>query len=192
RRSRIVVTGMTGQHYMLGGVTWDYLHYPLGLSRLGHDVYYLEDSGEWPYNSDGGPNGDDWVARDCTPNVTHLDRLFSAFGLAGRWAYRFPIDGRWYGLPDQQREDITGSADVLLNISATLEHPGRHRRAGTLVYVDSDPAFTQAKVGRGDRAFRRRVGAHDLHFTFGESPHARFPPTPWRWRPTRQPIVLAE
>ena len=44
---RIIVTGLIGQ-YPLGGVTWDYLQYVLGLARLGHDVYYLEDSGQWP------------------------------------------------------------------------------------------------------------------------------------------------
>jgi hypothetical protein len=189
---RIVVTGLIGQHHTLGGVTWDYLQYPVGLSRLGHDVYYLEDSGEWPYKSDGGPNGDDWVARDCKPNVTHLDHVFSAFGLAGRWAYRFPRDGQWFGLADRERDEILGSADLLLNISGTLENPLRYRQVRALVYVDSDPGFTQAKLARGDRAFGDRVRAHDLHFTFSESRHARLPPTAYHWRPTRQPIVLSE
>ena len=40
---RIIVTGLIGQHPALGGVAWDYLQYPLGLSLLGHDVYYFED-----------------------------------------------------------------------------------------------------------------------------------------------------
>ena len=51
---RIIVTGLIAQHPTLGGVAWDYLQYPLGLLRLGHDVYYFEDSGEWPYNLVGG------------------------------------------------------------------------------------------------------------------------------------------
>jgi glycosyltransferase involved in cell wall biosynthesis len=42
---RIIVTGLIAQHPMLGGVTWDYLQYAVGLARLGHAVYYLEDSG---------------------------------------------------------------------------------------------------------------------------------------------------
>ena len=44
---RIIVTGLIAQ-YPLGGVTWDYLQYVLGLSKLGHDVYYLEDSDDYP------------------------------------------------------------------------------------------------------------------------------------------------
>ena len=47
-RLRIVVTGLIAQ-YPLGGVTWDYFQYVLGLARLGHDVYYIEDTGQWPY-----------------------------------------------------------------------------------------------------------------------------------------------
>ena len=45
---RVVVTGLIGQHPLLGGVAWD----PLGLARLGQG--YLEDSGEWLYKLDGG------------------------------------------------------------------------------------------------------------------------------------------
>ena len=70
QRLRIVVTGLIAQHPSLGGVAWDYAQYAAGLHRLGHDVYYLEDSGEWPYTLDGGPSGNDWIAHDCTPNVS--------------------------------------------------------------------------------------------------------------------------
>ena len=44
---RIIVTGMVGQ-FPLGGVAWDYFHYLIGLHRLGHDVYYHEDTWCWP------------------------------------------------------------------------------------------------------------------------------------------------
>jgi hypothetical protein len=43
----IIVTSLVAQ-YSLGGVTWDYLQFALGLARLGHDVYCLEDTGQWP------------------------------------------------------------------------------------------------------------------------------------------------
>src|SRR5204862_4665058 len=57
---RIIVTGLVAQHARLGGVAWDYLQYVLGLHRLGHDVFYLEDSGEWPYALT--PQAGDWAA----------------------------------------------------------------------------------------------------------------------------------
>ncbi len=66
---RIIVTGLIAQHPLLGGISWHYLQYAIGLAALGHDVYYFEDSGEYPYNLDGGASGTDWVARDATENV---------------------------------------------------------------------------------------------------------------------------
>ena len=95
---RIIVTGLIAQHPTLGGVTWDYLQYVLGLVRLGHDVYYFEDSGQWPYNLDGGLSGNDWIAYDPAPNVAYLAKVMACYGLAERWAYRFPIKPRWFGL----------------------------------------------------------------------------------------------
>ena len=54
------------------------------LVRLGHDVYYLEDTGQWPYNpKEGG------VAKGCEFNVRYLANLMERFGLAERWAYCF-------------------------------------------------------------------------------------------------------
>src|SRR6185503_15373899 len=95
---RIIVTGLIAQHYRLAGVSWDYIQYCIGLKRLGHDVYYFEDSGEWPYNLDGGPAGNDWVARNPLDTVTPLARVLERFGLADRWAYRFPVETQWFGL----------------------------------------------------------------------------------------------
>ncbi len=80
---RIVVTGLIAQHPALGGVAWDYLQYPAGLLRLGHDVYYFEDSGEWPYTLDGGASGQDWVAHDPTATVTHLSKAMEIPSIHG-------------------------------------------------------------------------------------------------------------
>ncbi len=63
---RIVVTGLIAQ-YPVGGFTWDCFQYVLGLARLGHDVYYLEDSGQWPYNPVDVGGG-----QDCSYNVRYL------------------------------------------------------------------------------------------------------------------------
>ncbi len=189
-RLRIVVTGLIAQHPRLGGVAWDYVQYPAGLARLGHDVTYIEDSGEWPYNFDGGASGNDYVARDPQPTLAHLAKVMARFGLADRWAYRFPIDGSWHGLSDTKRRDAIANADLILNVSGTIEHPEQYRGRGRLVYIDSDPVFTQAKIANGEAAFVARHKAHDIHFSFGERHSAKMPPTGVTWLPTRQPILL--
>ena len=183
---RIIVTGLIAQ-YPLGGVTWDYFQYALGLAQLGHEVYYLEDTGQWPYNPvEGG------VAKDCNFNVAYLAGLMARFGLAERWAYRFPWQSQWFGLPDAKRQEVIRSADLLINISGTLERPEEYRQVRRLAYIDSDPVFTQVKLARGQLDFRKWIDLHDVQFSFGESLSSAVPETGHRWRPTRQPIVLSE
>src|SRR5262252_9264701 len=191
---RIIVTGLIAQHPALGGVTWDYLQYVLGLARLGHDVYYFEDTGQWPYNLDGGPTRNDWIAYDPTPNVNYLAKIMSRYGLADKWAYRFPIKSRWYGLSHKKRRMVVESADLLINVSGTLKRPQDYRQVQRLVYIDSDPVFTQVKLklSRGQIKFRKQLDAHDVYFSFGEHFSQHVPATGHRWHSTRQPIVLSE
>ncbi len=189
-RLRIVVTGLMAQHPTLGGLTWHYLNYVLGLARLGHDVYYLEDSGQWPYTTDGGKSGDEWIAPDAYANVDYLHAVLSRFGLGDRWAYRFPTKPQWFGLSGARRAEVLGSADLLINVSGSLEHPVNYRQVRRLVYVDTDPVFTQIKIERGEADFAARVAAHDVHFTFGE--RLAEPLAGYDWLPTRQPVVLDE
>lgn len=188
---RIVVTGLIAQHPQLGGITWHYLQYVHGLALLGHDVYYVEDSGEGPYNLDGGPTGSDYVARDCRQNVAHLAEVASRFGFADRWAYHCSVDGEWYGLSESQRTSVTREADLLINVSGTLDDPAPYRGISRLAYIDTDPVVTQIKIARRE-SFRGRVDEHDIHFSFGESLGAPAPATVQEWRATRQPVVLSE
>ena len=62
---RIVVSGLITQHPRLGGISWHYLQYLQGLARLGHDVYYLEDSGEVPYHARADASDADCIADAC-------------------------------------------------------------------------------------------------------------------------------
>src|SRR3712207_3138680 len=159
---RIIVTGLIAQ-YPLGGVTWAYLQYVLGLAQLGHDVYYVEDTGQWPYNPlEGG------LGKDCAFNVDYLAGIMARYALEGHWAYRFPWQSQWFGLSDMQRREVIQTADLLINISGTLERPDEYRQVRRLAYIDSDPVFTQVKLARGQVDFQRSVDLHDVHFSFGE------------------------
>ena len=185
-RLRIVVTGLVAQ-YPLGGVTWDYIQYPVGLARMGHDVYYVEDSGQWPYDPVAGG-----LAKKPDFNVRYLADVMERFGLGEHWAYRFPWESQWFGLAEARREEVIASADLLINVSGTLDRPQDYRGARRMAYVDSDPLFTQIKLAKDHSHFRDQIDVHDVHFTFGESPGSKVPQTGHRWRPTRQPVVLSE
>lgn len=188
RALRIIVTGLIGQH-PLGGVTWDYVQYPVGLSRLGHDVWYLEDSGEWPYDV-SGRGGRASEVYDCSANVSRVAEVMQRFGMSDRWMYRCPIGSEWFGVDEERRRDVIASADILLNISGTLVRPWNYRSVRRLVYVDTDPVFTQIKLVSGGRPFQRRTASHDMHFSFGECLNPSLPDGGFEWRPTRQPVLL--
>jgi hypothetical protein len=183
---RIIVTGQMAQ-YPLGGVTWFYLQYVLGLARLGHDVYYFEDSGQWPYNPT-----EQALPEDCGFNVEYLAGVLSRFGLGDKWAYRFLWQSQWFGLSEAKRKEVIESADLLINVSGTLERPQDYRKVRRLAYVDTDPVFTQVKLARGQKDFRKWVDAHDVQFSYGECASPAVPDTGHRWRATRVPIVLCE
>jgi hypothetical protein len=48
-KGKIIVFGILFW-YPLAGVTYQFLHYLIGLRRLGYDPYYIEDSGRWIYD----------------------------------------------------------------------------------------------------------------------------------------------
>jgi hypothetical protein len=154
-RLRIIITGLIAQHPHMGGVAWDYVQYALGLRLLGHDVFYFEDSGEWPYNLDGGKTGDDWAAPTPDWNLAHLSAIMKRFGLAERWAYRFPREDTWHGLSETKRREVLATADLLINVSGTIEHPERYREIPRMAYIDSDPLFTQIKYLQKNSEFPR-------------------------------------
>jgi len=183
---RILVTGLLGQ-YPLGGVTWDYMQYVLGFERLGHEVYYFEDTGQWPYQ----PN-ERGLGADPSYTVDYLARLMRRFGLEDRWAYCYPWQSQWFGLDAARRREVIDGAELTINVSGTLARPERYRGRGRLVYLDSDPVFTQVKLARGQDDFRRLVDAHDVCLSFGECMGAEVPQTGHVWLATRQPIVLSE
>ena len=203
---RIVVTGLIAQHPDLGGVAWDYGQYVGGFADLGHDVFYIEDSGQWPYNDDVTAASEGWIASDCRRNVERLRSTMAHFGLDDdRWAYRFATTGEWFGMSDAMRVEVVRSADLVVNVSGCLEHPERYRGAGKLVYVDGDPLFTHVRYVAGTeqagldeeeervaRTFRRLLDAHDVHCTFAENAATIEPATGHRWLPTRQPVVLEQ
>jgi hypothetical protein len=185
---RIVVTGLLGQ-YAFGGVTWDYIQYLLGFRALGHDVWYLEDSGSWPYDP-----VKETIGSDCAFNVHYLQGMMAGFGFGDRWIYRNGADGKFYGAGEAAARDLIKNADLLVNVSSAgwlrdYEFGVRHQ-----MFIDGDPMFCQVGLLDPKNAdYAARVRAHDSHFTFGLNiggPGCLAPETGIRWRKTVQPIAL--
>src|SRR5687767_1175607 len=92
-RLRIIVLGYFVRG-PLGGMVWSNLQYVLGLTKLGHDVYFIEDSDE--YASCYDPVKETFDI-DPSYGLQFAARAFETVGLAERWAYYDAHTLRWYG-----------------------------------------------------------------------------------------------
>ena len=81
KRKRIIVMGFMGS-IPIAGVIWQHVHYIVGLQRLGHDVYYIEDSARCPYNPQ---TFEDDPRLEYPAQV--LQQLAAEFGFEGHWAF---------------------------------------------------------------------------------------------------------
>lgn len=187
-RGRIIVFGILFW-YPLAGVTWQFLHYLIGLRRLGYDPYYIEDSGRWIYD----PRLHD-LSPDASGNIEVIAPTLEAYGFSGRWGFRgnYP-DGECYGMTSEQIDGLFGEADAFLNITGAQELRDEHLRCPRRIYVETDPVAAQIKVAQGDVEMIRALDLHDTHFSFGENLGAadcKVPVVRYEWQPTRQPVVV--
>jgi hypothetical protein len=187
-KGKIIVFGILFW-YPLAGVTYQFLHYLIGLRKLGYDVYYIEDSGRWIY---------DPVLNDMSPDVTGNLKMvvpyLEAYGFGDRWAFRgnYP-DGKCYGMTEAQILQLYKDADAFLNVTGAQEIRDEHRAIKRRIYVESDPFGSQVKVAKGDQGMINMLADHDTHFSFGENlgqPDCDTPIEKFKWLPTRQPVAV--
>ena len=193
KRLRLIIMGIIGRT-PLAGVSWQALQYLEGFRRLGYDIYYVEDTGDWAYNPEQKTSDDDCqYAINCQYAVNYVARLMSWYGLPDRWAYRSRIDGRLFGLSEAQVSHVFEEADALVNLTGSTWLFEEHLRVPVRVYLETDPVLRQIEVVQGCRDAIELLSAHTHHFTYGENlgaPDCGVPPTRFDCRPTRQPIVL--
>ncbi|MDQ3929823.1 MAG: hypothetical protein M3328_11860, partial [Chloroflexota bacterium] len=188
KKLRLVVLGMMGRT-PFAGVAWQVLHYLEGFRRLGHDVYYVEDTGDWPYDPEQNT-----ITDDCSYTVNYIARLMAWCGLPDRWAYRAVTQGgRTYGLSESQLSRLFEQADALVNLTGATVLRDEHLRVPVRIYLETDPVLPQIEVALGRRFTIDMLSAHTHHFTYGENlgaPDCGVPLECYDYLPTRQPIIL--
>src|SRR5207249_4936443 len=159
------------------------------LQRLGHDVYYIEDSARLPYNPDTFE-----VNNEFAYAVKLLTCLADEFDFKSRWSFcarylpRFPTAG----LPLRTIRSLYKSADAILNICGAQEFNDDLLTSDRIIYVESDPGVEQIKVDKRVRSTIEYLKRHCALFTFGENVGTERFPVPLhglKWLPTRQPVV---
>lgn len=186
---RTIVVGGYIVGYPLGGMTWHHLNYLLGLHELGHEVWFLEDSGDYfiPYNPAKGV-----CEIDPTYGIDYLKRTLDEYGLPRRWCYYSRFWDTHFGLTKSELDDVLRRADLFMCVSGiTPMREDRPRPRRTLV-IDTDPVFTQLKM-RSDPALIDYYTSFDAAATFGRligTPACELPTHGIDWIPTNQPIAL--
>jgi hypothetical protein len=188
KRKKIVVMGFMGS-MPIAGVIWQHVHYLVGLQRLGHDVYYIEDSARIPYN----PTNFD-TNNDFSYAAKILAQLASEFGFEKRWAFcaRYLPKNPTAGLRLTKIRQLYREADAILNVCGSQEFNEDLMQSERILYVESDPGVEQIKVDKRTRSTIEYLGKHRALFTFGENIGTDRFPVPLhklKWFPTRQPIV---
>ncbi|SDT87810.1 hypothetical protein SAMN05444156_0348 [Verrucomicrobium sp. GAS474] len=187
---RILVSGLLAQ-YPFGGVIWDYVQYLIGFRDLGHDVWYLEDSGMWPYHP-----VEQTYTEDASHNIAALGRLLGEFGFGDRWIYRNGANGQFHSanglLGEKEARALVRDSDLLANVSGAANLTGYEGGRCHRMYLDGDPMFTHIDL-LTDPAKCATILAHDSHFTFGLNVGAadcRVPTGKLDWKKTVQPVSL--
>ena len=173
----------------IAGVIWQHIHYLVGLQRLGHDVYYIEDSARLPYNPETFEINNEFDYAGLL-----LNRLSQEFGFKKRWAFcaRYLPRNPTAGLPLKKIRQLYRDADAILNICGAQELNDDLLVSDRILYIESDPGVEQIKIDKGVRSTIDYLRRHRTLFTFGENVGTKSFPVPahgLKWLPTRQPVV---
>jgi len=174
--------------YPFGGVTWCSLMYLLGLRALGHEVFYIEDTGECVYDPVQNTR-----ATDPGYGTTYINNALEPFGLGDRWAF-VNYDGSYHGKGADEVRRYAADADLFVNLSGgSWFWRDEYARIPRKVFIDSDPAFTQLAIAKAEPWYVEFFRRFDRLFTFGSNIGTAASPIPvgdFTWCKTWQPITL--
>ncbi len=173
----------------LGGMTWSELQYLLGLARLGHDVYFIEDSDAYPSCYDPSRHTTDI---DPSYGLRYAAEILKRVGMGDRWAFHDAHAARWHGPLAVNIMQVCKTADVLINLGGVNPLRSWFAEIPIRIFIDKDPVFTQ--IHNATTPEKKQFCLHHTAlFTYAENiglPRARVPDDGLQWHPTRHPIVL--
>jgi hypothetical protein len=162
--------------------------YLLGLRALGHEVFYIEDTGECVYDPIANTR-----AIDPSYGTSYIHAALEPFGLGDRWSF-VNYDGTYHGRDAADVRRYAADADLFINLSGgSWFWRDEYAAIPHKIFIDSDPAFTQLAIAKAEPwyvAFFRRF---DHLFTFGANigtPASPIPTGDFVWHKTWQPITL--
>lgn len=185
---RILVAGIIAR-YPVGGVTWCSLMYLLGLRALGHEVFYIEDTGECIYDPEQNTR-----ALDPSYGLRYIDAALRPYGLGSAWSF-VNYDGSYHGVSRERVAAFARSADLFINLSGGVWFwREEYARIPRRVFIDSDPAFTQLCIAKNEDWYVNFFRGFTRLFTFGSNVGTEtcsVPTGEFTWEKTWQPVVTS-
>ena len=166
------------------------LQYLWGLKELGHDVYYLEESGN--YASCFSPHLN-YRTMDPTYGLNFASGVLEEAGLGARWLYYDTHTNKRYGPCAERINEICADADLLINLSGVNRLLDPWEKIPVRVLIDEDPAFTQSRH-LNDPVKHRAAQGHNAFFSYAHNFGAAtcsVPDDGFPWLPTRPPVCLS-
>ncbi len=186
---KILFAGIIAR-YPFGGVTWCSLMYLLGLRALGHEVFYIEDTGEVVYDPVLNTR-----SIDPSYGTRYIGQSLERFGLGDRWTF-VNYDGSYHGQSADAVKRFCADADLFINLSGgSWFWRDEYARIPRRCFIDSDPAFTQLAIAKAEPWYVKFFQQFDHLFTFGSNigtPASSIPVGEFTWHKTWQPVVMDE
>ena len=183
---KILFSSIIGR-YPFGGVAWCSLMYLLGLRALGHEVCYIEDTGECVYDPERNT-----LSPDPSYGTRHIHNTLAPFDLGDRWCF-VNYDESYHGLSREAVLDYCAEAELFVNLSGgNWFWRDEYAKIPRRIFIDSDPVFTQLAIAKGVPWYVNFFRQFDHLFTFGANigtPNCDVPTGEFTWWKTWQPVV---
>ncbi len=184
---KIVVAGIIAR-YPFGGVTWCSLMYLIGLRDLGHDVIYIEDTGECVYDPEQNA-----ISEDPGYGTRYIHAALEPHGFGDRWSF-VNYDGQHHGMTKEAVAAFCADAELFINLSGgSWFWRDAYARIPRKIFIDTDPVFTQLAIAKGETWYVEFFRRFDRLFTFGANigtPASDVPTGEFSWHHTWQPVTM--
>ncbi len=161
--ARIILAGYMFR-YPLGGMLSNTLQYVIGLVKLGHDVYFVE---QCEYENACYDPAQNRMSNDCGYGILHVSTLLSRFSLVDKWCFR-DFDGNYFGLNKKQVEELFETADLFIDYGAHGSWNDEAHETPLTVLIDGEPGTTQMKMCL-KTAQGQALPDYDFYYTVGQN-----------------------
>lgn len=164
--------------------------YAVGLKRLGHEVWLIEQVGSGRTVNSAGQK----IPFDAWDGRHHFEQVAKTYGLWPRASLINKLGGASHGMTFKDVLRIADSADLLVSRSGRIDKlPELFERPAIRVFIDGNPGTTQVGLEHGEAAFEA-LNHYEHLFTMGLNvgrPGNPLPTGSRHWHPILRPVVMS-